>query len=76
QRTRRAAAIGQVYSALERLELKGYLVSHLTGPEPVRGGRSKKLYRLTPEGATALSASRRMMSRMADGLDLTDGKIA
>ena len=76
QRTSRAAAIGQVYSALERLELKGYLASHLTGPEPIRGGRSKKLYRLTAEGATALSASRGMMARMADGLDLTDGKIA
>ena len=76
ERTRRAVAIGQVYSALERLELKGYLESRISGPEPIRGGRSKKLYRLTPEGATALSASRRMMARMADGLDLADGKTA
>ncbi len=76
ERTRRAVAIGQVYSALERLELKGYLGSRVSGPEPIRGGRSKKLYRLTPEGATALSASRRMMARMADGLDLADGKTA
>ena len=43
---------------------------------PIRGGRSKKLYRLTPEGAAALSASRQMMARMADGLHLADGKIA
>ena len=75
-RTRRAVAIGQVYSALERLEQKGYLVSHVTGPEPIRGGRSKKLYRLTPGGAGALSASRQMMAQMADGLDLADGKTA
>jgi DNA-binding PadR family transcriptional regulator len=76
ERTRRAVAIGQVYSALERLELKGHLASHVSGPEPVRGGRSKKLYRLTPEGASALSASRGMMDRMADGLDLASGKIS
>ncbi len=76
ERTRRAVAIGQVYSALERLELKGFLGSHTSGPEPIRGGRSKKLYRLTPEGTAALSASRQMMDRMADGLDLADGRIA
>jgi DNA-binding PadR family transcriptional regulator len=76
ERTRRAVAIGQVYSALERLEMKGHLASRVSGPEPVRGGRSKKLYRLTPEGASALSASRGMMDRMADGLDLASGKIS
>ena len=74
-RTHRAVAIGQVYSALERLETKGYLASRIAGPEPVRGGRSKKLYRLTPEGAAALSTSRAMMARLADGLDLADGEV-
>lgn len=74
-RTKRNVAIGQVYSALERLEQKGYLISHIAGPEPVRGGRSKKLYRLAPEGATALGASRQMMARMSDGLDLADGSV-
>jgi len=72
ERSRRPVAIGQVYSALERLELKGYLASRVSGPEPVRGGRSKKLFRLTPEGAQALSHSRGMMERMADGLDLPE----
>ncbi len=70
KRTDRVVAIGAVYSALERLETKGYLKSQVVGPEPVRGGRSKRLFFLTAAGATALSHSRKMMARMAKGLDL------
>ena len=72
QRTSRPVAIGQVYAALERLEQKGFLNSRVGGSEPVRGGRAKKLFRLTPAGARALTRSRSMMARMADGLDLPE----
>ncbi len=70
ERTRRPVAIGQVYSALDRLEHKGFLSSRLGGPEPIRGGRAKKLFRLTPAGAAALTHSRGMMAQMAEGLDV------
>ena len=76
ERTSRAVAIGQVYSALERLEQKRFLTSRVAGPEPVRGGRSKKLYRLSPAGAEALTNSRQMMASMAEGLDLTGVETA
>src|SRR5205085_1470792 len=41
-RTRRAVAIGALYTALERLERKGYVTSTMSPPTPQRGGRSKR----------------------------------
>ncbi len=76
ERAERPVSIGQVYAALERLESKGHLTSHISDPEPIRGGRSKKLYDMTPEGEAALSQSRLMMVRMADGLEITDSGVA
>jgi len=69
-RTDRRVPIGQVYAALERLEAKGYLASRVAEPEPIRGGRSKKLYTLTHEGESALAQARRMMAQMEEGLTL------
>ncbi len=75
-RTDRRVPIGQVYAALERLEAKGYLASRVADPEPIRGGRSKKLYALTNDGETALALARRMMAQMAEGLKLRDPEVA
>ena len=72
ERAARQVAIGQIYAALERLAGKGYLTSLLADPEPIRGGRSKRLYRLTEEGEAALTRARRMMAQLADGLGLPD----
>ena len=76
ERAQRPVSIGQVYAALERLEAKGHLTSRVSDPEPIRGGRSKKLYDLTIEGKAALSKARLMMVRMADGLELPDSGVA
>ena len=67
-RTNREVAIGAVYATLERLEKKGYVKSKVSDPQPIPGGRSKKFFRLSRKGATALKHSRDMMRRMADGL--------
>jgi len=69
-RTDRTVAIGQVYAALERLEQKGFLSSSVGDSQPVRGGRARRTFRLTADGAEALTRSRDMMDRMAEGLDL------
>ncbi len=76
ERAGRPVSIGQVYAALERLEGKGNLTSRVSDPEPIRGGRSKKLYGLTSEGEAALSQALGMMVRMADGLELPDSGAA
>ena len=69
-RTGRSASIGQVYASLERLETKGIVRGRTVDPEPVRGGRAKRLYTLTEKGAAQLVSARRMVELMAEGLTL------
>ena len=44
QRTGRTIAIGALYTALDRLERKGYVNSRLSDPTPQRGGRAEALF--------------------------------
>jgi len=59
ERTGREYAIGAVYTTLQRLEDKGLLTSRASAPLPVRGGRSRRHYRLTGAGARALREAER-----------------
>jgi PadR family transcriptional regulator, regulatory protein PadR len=68
RRTRRAVTIGALYTALDRLERKGYVASSMSDPTPERGGRSRRYLRLRAAGATALKQSRQTLERMWDGL--------
>ncbi|MGD1889312.1 MAG: PadR family transcriptional regulator [Cyclobacteriaceae bacterium] len=54
QRISRKISIGAVYTVLMRLEEKGYVCSHEGAATQRRGGRRKKLYRLTNSGEEAL----------------------
>ena len=55
-------SFGSVYTALERLTWKGYLESKLGEPEPMRGGRARKYYRVTGEGKKVLDATSKVHS--------------
>lgn len=68
ERVGRAVAIGALYTALDRLERKGYVASRMSDPLPERGGRSRRQFRLRPEGAAALKRSRDVMNRLWAGL--------
>jgi DNA-binding PadR family transcriptional regulator len=63
-RTGRQVAIGAVYATLSRLEEKGLVQFLLGEPDPVPGGRARKIFRLTPAGVRELSASTGMLKRM------------
>ncbi|MDA1027885.1 MAG: PadR family transcriptional regulator [Bacteroidetes bacterium] len=56
--------IATVYTPLDRMTRKGFLVSSVGLPTPERGGRSKKLYRLTSHGVSALESSKRLSRAM------------
>ena len=43
-----------IYDPLNKLTRKGYVRKTIGGATPERGGRSKCLYEITPEGKTAL----------------------
>lgn len=65
----RSLAIATVYVTLLRLEKKGFLHSWESDPEPIRGGKAKRCYRLTPEGSRAVREAREAMERMWNGLE-------
>jgi PadR family transcriptional regulator, regulatory protein PadR len=67
-RTRREVSLGAVYKTLERLEAKGCVTSVLGRPTAERGGRSKRVYRVSAPGLRLLRRSLDSLSRMADGL--------
>ncbi len=51
-------AFGAVFVLLNRLEKKGMLGSVLSDPSPRRGGKSKRIYRVTPEGSGEMARIR------------------
>jgi PadR family transcriptional regulator PadR len=70
RRAGRSLTLGTVYKTLMRLEAKGMLVTTTSEPEPRRGGRRRKLYRLTAAGRRALQRTLATLDRMAEGLPL------
>lgn len=72
-RTGRDVGIGSVYSALDRMEKKGFISSNLGEPTPERGGKAKRFYRLERDGNLALRRAQEMFAALWDGLVL-DGE--
>lgn len=68
ERLERDVSVGAVYVTLQRLEAKGLLTSGMTDPLPVRGGRSRRTYRLTRDGEQALQAARASRERLWQGV--------
>lgn len=68
RRTRRSVSQGAVYTTLIRLEKKGLLRSRMADPTPVRGGKAKRFFGITPEGRAGVEAARAVMDRLWDGL--------
>jgi DNA-binding PadR family transcriptional regulator len=60
----RAVSLGAIYTALDRLTRKGLVESWLGEPTPVRGGRRRRFYRLTPVGTEELTDIHRIRNTM------------
>lgn len=67
-RTGREHSVGAVYTTLQRLEEKGYVSSYTTEPLAVRGGRSRKQFKVTGVGQRALYEARRVAVSVWDGI--------
>ncbi len=67
-RAGRAVSTGAVYTALDRLTERGYVSSEVAAPTPERGGRRRRMYRLEPAGAEALSETVRTFQSISRGL--------
>ncbi|MBN2266006.1 MAG: PadR family transcriptional regulator [Candidatus Aminicenantes bacterium] len=55
-------AFGAVFVTLSRLEKKQMLKSWLADPSPRRGGKSKRIYSLTPDGLEELAKVRKVQA--------------
>src|SRR5712664_2586392 len=51
--TGRRCSIGALYTTLDRLEAKGLLKTWMGDATPQRGGRAKRMVRVTPKGVHA-----------------------
>ena len=64
---------GALFISLEQLVKKGYLTSSLTSPLRERGGRSKRIYAVTPDGHKALEEIKLMERKMWEAVPETNG---
>src|ERR1043166_6635725 len=64
----RDVAPGAVHATLDRLERKRLLSSKLGSGTPVRAGRPRRYYRLTPAGVRALNDARKAVENIWRGL--------
>lgn len=73
-RTGRSISRGAVYVTLDRLVRKGLLRTLMSEPTAARGGKAKRLYRVSPSGLAAIRESQMMLSEMLRGVGpLVDG---
>ncbi len=70
ERTGRDVSIGAVYATLGRLSDKGFVAFAYSEPEPVPGGRARKLVALSPAGVRAVRNATESLHRMLEGVVL------
>jgi DNA-binding PadR family transcriptional regulator len=64
----RSVSAGSVYATLDRLEAQCLVASRLERGTAARRGRARRFYRLTPEGARALTEARTSLEKMWRGV--------
>jgi PadR family transcriptional regulator PadR len=62
--TARPVSLGSIYAALARLEEKGFLRSTMSEALAQRGGKSKRVYSVTPSGLRTARDLHRLRERM------------
>ena len=60
----RSVTISTVHNALYRLEEKGFVNSYLGGATNARGGRRKRLFRITSAGHEAISEAKKLRNKL------------
>lgn len=64
EHTDRRVSISTIHSTLNRLEKKGFIESYVGGASATRGGRSKRLYKITMAGQYALDKVRAQREKL------------
>jgi len=66
--TKRRCSIGALYTTIDRLESKGLLQTWMGEATPQRGGRAKRMIRVSPKGKKAAADFYQSVSRISRGL--------
>jgi len=61
-------SIGALYTSLDRLEQKGLIRTWMSDPTPERGGRAKRMVRVSAKGARAASEFYNAVMRASKGV--------
>ena len=62
----RDVSLGALYATIERLEKRGLVTSNLDGATAKRGGKAKRMIKVTAVGRKALQRSRQQLTTMWD----------
>lgn len=76
ERTGRGVRRANVYTALQRLEAKGWVSTRLGDALPERGGKARRLVRVESAGVDAVRRAADGIRAMWDGLDHRLGDLA
>jgi DNA-binding PadR family transcriptional regulator len=66
--TEQRCSIGALYTTVDRLEAKGLLQTWMGDATPQRGGRAKRMVRVTPEGMQAAKEFYDAVMRVSRGV--------
>lgn len=69
-RANRDYSVGAIYTTLERLHAKGFITARLTEPTAVRGGRSRRQFKMSAKGQRALAEAREAARSMWSGVTI------
>ena len=61
-------SIGALYTTIDRLETKGLLKTWMGEATPQRGGRAKRMVRVTPKGVQAAKDFYQAITRVSQGV--------
>jgi DNA-binding PadR family transcriptional regulator len=73
--TGRRCSIGALYTTLDRLEEKGFVKTWMGDPTPQRGGRPKRMVRVTARGVQAATAFYNAVTRVSRGVSWEANRV-
>jgi len=73
--TKRHCSIGALYTTLDRLETKGFITTWMGDPTPQRGGRPKRMVRVTVKGIRAATSFYNTVMRASRGVSWKTNRI-
>jgi DNA-binding PadR family transcriptional regulator len=69
-------SIGALYTTLDRLEAKGFIKTRMGDPTPQRGGRAKRMVRVTANGVHAARDFYAAVTRVSRGVSWKTNRVA